>query len=110
MRILLTMIYIYLFVFISWILFLSVMSLKTHRHELGPVAKIHGYALLGIGLAVDLVLTVVIGSVLFLSPPRELTLTGRLKRHKADGGWRGRMAAWVCEKLLNQFDAGGHHC
>jgi len=110
MKLLLLALAAYLMMFASWVLYLAVMALKPHRREMGIVAKIHAYALLVIGLVVDLVLTVVIGSALFLSWPREATLTGRLKRHKAEGGWRGKVAAWICDRLLNQFDPDGKHC
>ena len=97
MKILLTVLLAYATLFVSWILYLAVMNLKAHRAELGPVAKVHAYALLVIGLVVDLFLTAVVGSALFLAPPRESTFTGRLKRHKLEGGWRGAVASWICE-------------
>jgi len=85
MKIILTLLSAYATMFVSWILYLAVMNLKAHRAELGPVAKVHAYALLWIGLIVDLFLTAVVGSVLFLAPPKEWTFTGRLKRHKREG-------------------------
>ena len=100
----------YVTMFVSWILYLAVMKLKQHRRELGPVAKVHAYLLLAIALIVDLFLTLFVGTLLFLAVPKELTLTARLKRHQIEGGWRARVAAWICQKLLNQFDPGGKHC
>jgi len=100
----------YLFAFLCWILYLAVMSLATHRKEMGLVVKAHALLLLAVAYPLDLVLNVVVGSVVFLSPPLEFTFTGRLKRHQREGGWRGSLAAWVCKNLLNAFDPDGHHC
>ncbi len=33
----------------------------------------------------------------------------RLKRHKYDAGWRGRVARWVAAHLLDAFDPNGKH-
>lgn len=95
---------------LCWVLYISVMAFRAQRDNLHPLVKAHAYVVLGIGLAFDLILTVVIGSVLFLAPPKDLTLTGRLKRHRAEGGWRGNVAGWLCTNLLNPFtgDKEGH--
>ena len=96
----------------SWVLYLAVMNLARYRDRMHPVAKAHAYALLGFALAVDLVLTVVVGTLLFLDWPRELTLTARLKRYHAEaaGTWRDSVARWICQHLLDQFDPDGDHC
>jgi len=98
------------FLVICYFFYLAVMNLKRYRGDLGPLAKAFGYSGLALGLVLDLILTVVIGTVLFLAIPRDLTLTGRLKRHKAEGGWRGKIAEFICTKLLDQFDPSGSHC
>ena len=111
MELLLTVLMGYALMVVSWLLFLAVMNLKAHRDTLHPVAKAHAYLLLAVGLVVDLALTVVVGSILYLDPPREWTLTGRLKRYRAGpDDWRKILATWICEHLLNQFDPGGNHC
>ena len=97
------------FLVVCWFFYLAVMNLKVHVKELGPVAKVFGYYGLLLGLVLDLILTLVF-TLVFWSPPKELTLTGRLKRHRAEGGWRGTIAAYICDKLLNQFDPSGKHC
>lgn len=93
---------------LSWLFYLAIMHLKRVRDDLHPVAKAHAYLLLSAGLVLDVVLNAVVGSVLFLEPPRELLLTSRLKRLKRGDGWRAKLADWVCEHLLEQFDEG--HC
>ena len=110
MNLLFTFIGLYAFTVLCWVLYLAVMSLARHRHELRPVAKIHAYMLLAVAYPLDIVLNVIVGTLVFISPPLELTLTGRLKRHQRDGGLRGKMAAWVCTHFLNTFDPDGHHC
>lgn len=109
--ILITLFSTYFFVLACWITYIAVMNFRARRDTLHLAVKINAYVVLGIGLVLDLILTVVIGTVIFLSPPRlphELTFTARLKRHRAGGGWRAMLAAWICEKLLNPFVADGH--
>jgi len=114
MKIVLLALSAYATLFVSWVLYLAVMNLKEHRHELGPVAKVHAYVLLAVGLVVDLFLTAVIGTVIFADPPKEWTFTGRLKRYHQPpynpGTWRYKVARWICEHLLDQFDPKGKHC
>ena len=101
---------VYGFVFLCWVLYLAVMSLSEHRDEMGWIAKGHAMALLAIAYPLDLVLNVVVGTVIFAALPREFTLTTRLKRHQREGGWRGKLAAWICKNLLNAFARDGGHC
>lgn len=99
----------YVLAVLTWIFYLAAYHLVPLRKELHPVAKAHAYVIVGIGLALDVILNVVVATVLFVDPPRELLLTTRLKRYKAGpDGWRRSFADWVCEHLLNQFDEG--HC
>ncbi len=63
------------------------------------------------GYALDVFVQVVVASVVFLDPPRDWTLTGRLKRYIAGPeGIRERVAVWMCANLLNTFDPDGRHC
>ena len=99
---------IYLFLLLCWVTYIAVMSFRAQQGALSSIVRANAYVVLGIGLVLDLILTVVIGTVIFMSPPRELTFTARLKRHRAGGGWRSTVAAWVCDNLLNPFVTGGH--
>lgn len=97
----------------TWIFYLAVMNLAPHRGQLHPVAKAHAYALLGVGLALDLVLNFVVGTILFLKHPQDWLLTGRLTRYIKDeqeARWRRATALWLCRHLLDQFDPKGGHC
>ncbi|NIP73025.1 MAG: hypothetical protein GWO16_08345 [Gammaproteobacteria bacterium] len=98
----------YALVVLTWLFYIAVMHLRRVRHELHPVARAHAYVLLAVGLALDLALNVVVGTILFLEPPHDPLFTGRLQRWKGRAGRRGAIARWICEHLLEQFDPG--HC
>lgn len=103
----------YALVVATWLFYLAIMAISPHKSNLHPVAKAHAYVLLAVALALDVVLNVVVGTVLFLDPPRELLMTDRLKRYlarEAPQSWRRAIAAWVCKHLLDQFDPDGNHC
>lgn len=61
-------------------------------------------------LALDVLLNVTLGTLLFFERPelRRLTFTMRCKKHMNALNWRGRIARWVCDGWLNPFEAG--HC
>lgn len=101
----------YLFMVVTWVMYLAIMKLYKHKDNLYPIAKAHGYVLLAIGLIMDTILNVVIATILLLQLPREFLLTTRLKRNIYQGrGWRRTVSLWVCEHLLDQFDPNGKHC
>lgn len=102
----------YAFLMLCWVLYLAVMNLSAHKDFMGPVAKVHAYALLIIAYPVDFLLNVVIGTVLFLDRPRDMLFTGRLKRYHttAAGTWRDAIATWICRNLLDPFAPDGRHC
>lgn len=110
MTIILTLLYVLGFLLLCWVTYVAVMSFRAVRDQLHPVVKVLAYIVLAIGLVLDLILTYVIGTVMFLSLPKlkEFTFTARLKRHRVEGGWRSTVAIWICEKLLNPFVIGGH--
>jgi len=111
MTILLILLYVAAFMLECWVLYIAVMSFKAKQDTLHPVVKVLAYVILVFGLILDFFLTFIIGTVLFLSLPKfkgEWTFTARLKRHRSEGGWRGKAAAWICEQLLNPFVVGGH--
>ena len=93
------------------VFFLAVMTLKRAKDAglLGFWAKVFGYPVLFIGLALDFLANVLVLSVLLLELPREGTVTSRLKRHNATStGWRKAVAVWA-EPLLDPFDPSGDH-
>jgi hypothetical protein len=96
----------------TWGYYLSVMHLKSARDEgrLTVAAKALGYPWLAVGYVVDVIFNAIVGSILFLEPPRELLFTSRVSRLNDRPGWRGALARWVCANLLDPFDPDGHHC
>lgn len=94
-----------------WILFLGVMNLKGARDAgtLGPIAYKLGVPILIAGYALDFAVNVVVLSVAMLEPPRETTVTARLKRHRDADDWRGRLSRWLAAHLLDPFDPDGRH-
>jgi hypothetical protein len=104
----------YALVVMTWVFYLAAMNLMPHLKTMHPIARAHAYAVVVIALALDVVINVIVGTVLFLDPPRELLLTNRLKRYQLDarwgGTWRASLAFWLCTHLLDQFDPNGDHC
>jgi len=94
-----------------WLHYLAVMNLKgaRDRGQLTGVAKMVGIPLLASGYVLDFLVNLGPMSVLLFEPPREMTVTARLKRHKYREGWRGRVSRWFAEHLLDPFDPSGRH-
>jgi hypothetical protein len=110
---LLTMVGLYGLAFVTWLCYLAAMNVLPRRHALHPVAKAHAYVLVAIGLTLDFVLHVFVGTLLFLKAPQDWLLTGRLTRYVHDEGeaaWRRTAARWICKHMLDQFDPDGCHC
>ncbi len=56
----------------------------------------------------DVILNWTVVTLLFFDLPRERTITDRLHRYQATPGRRAQLSRWVCQYLLNPFDA--DHC
>lgn len=101
--------WVYAFIVTTWLFYVAIMHLIQVRDRLHPIAKIHAYVLAGIGVTLNAILNIVVATVLFADLPREPGLTKRLKRYKkGPEGWRKKVAVWICEHALDQFDSG--HC
>jgi len=101
---------IYLFV-VTWVLYLAVMNLRRNRDKLTPAAKVIAYPVAFIGVLVDAVFNIILGTLFFLELPKEWLFTHRLERHiKESLGYRKRFARWFCVNLLDPFDPDGVHC
>ena len=106
------MTYLLLSPWILWIIFAAVMRLKQVRDagKLTPAMKVFGYPALALGLAVDFVVNVVFGTLVFLQLPREMTLSSRLwKLSNGEEGWRKNLATWIRVQLLDGLDPAGVH-
>jgi hypothetical protein len=107
-----TLLALLLSVWALWVFYLAVMSLWRAKREglIGRYALVPGYATLVVGAVLDCLVNLTLMSLLFWDRPRELLLTARLKRLIRTGGWRGKLAYWVCRHLLNPFDPTNNHC
>lgn len=97
--------------YVLWVMFLAVMNLQRARDSgrLGPVAYQLGVPVLFAGYALDFIVNVTVCTVIFFEPPRETTVTARLKRHVRRIGWRADLAEWIAAHLLDPFDPSGRH-
>lgn len=97
-----------------WVLFVAILSIRDRLPRLPLPAKLIGYVVYyGFGLPANLLLNGVIGSIVFLDPPREVGFTRRLRRYLDDSHarpWRRKRARWLCDNLLNPFDTLSRHC
>jgi len=95
-----------------WVLYVAAMNFNRVDKAGFPIhwfVRANAKLVWFIALPVDLLLNL-LWSVILLDFPRELILSSKLKRLKAAGGWRGTIAAWTCQHILNPFDRDGHHC
>jgi hypothetical protein len=98
--------------YVLWGLFLAVMNLKQARDAatLPRAALIAGIPLLWVGYLLDFVLNVTLASLLFLEPPREMTLSKRFQRwSRQQPGRRQRIAFHALSLFLHPFDRSGGH-
>lgn len=96
---------------VLWVFFLAVMHLREAR-DAGKIPRFAyppAMATLFVGYLLDFAVNVVVLTIVMLELPHETTVTTRLKRHKDDGNWRGRIARWVAAQLLDPFDPDGKH-
>jgi hypothetical protein len=104
-----TAVFVLLFIYVTWLLYITVMHLRRVRDQLSRPVQWLAWPAVSVGVACDVLLNVLVGSLLFADPPRELLVTSRLKRYQAaPNTWRARLARWLCAHLLNPFDE--RHC
>src|SRR5574337_1262725 len=102
-----------LVVWLLWVWYVCIMRLKMLRDAgtLTKAQKVFGYPALAVGLILDLFVDLVIGSILFLEWPNELTLSTRLWRLSNDPNetWRRKLALAIRTQLLDTVDPAGVH-
>jgi len=89
----------------------SVMAFKKVKDD-GVLETLHwssksiGYSFLYTGLVVDMLLNIVVMTVLFIEPPKEILTTSRIKRfyHQPRAGYRHRLAKFFAKNYLLPFD------
>ena len=97
--------------YLLWVFYLAVMSLKRAR-DAGTLSKLAlalGYPVLIVGWILDFIGNVIPMSIILMELPREMTITARLKRHhKSESGYR-KAVADLAETILDAFDPSGNH-
>jgi len=97
----------------TWFFYLAIMNLKRARDNdtLTPAIKVLGFPLTIVGALCTTALNIIVGTLIFLEPPRELAFTDRLKRHwrSKRWTWRKRVSDWIFTNLLDTFDPDGDH-
>lgn len=94
-----------------FVFYAAVMNIKRVRDmgRLSWFGKVLGYPTLLIGLVLDLLVNMLLMTPLLLELPRELTVTGRLKRHHREStGWRLAVVKFF-EPVLDPLDPSGDH-
>ena len=107
-------------------LYAAVMNFKRAK-DAGKLSKAGlalGYPYFAIGMLLDVYCNTIPLSIILWEYPQwfvmdgwkmtigrmELTVSQRVTRHSQFGGWRGDVARWFCEDLLNSLDPSGLHC
>ena len=95
-----------------WQFYKIVMWLKKKKDKLKhhPVWFLLGYILAVVFALCDGVYNITLGTIIFRQLPAEFYFTSRLKRNKANPGWRGELATFICEQMLDPYDPSGDHC
>lgn len=62
-----------------------------------------------ISLLLDLINNLTVFSLIFAELPKEWLVTDRLKRHAKENTFRGKLARWIANTILNSFDPSGNH-
>lgn len=95
-----------------WVHFLAVMKLQDVllRGELKGQPYMLGRVVLTFGLLADLIWQLIPASIQYLDLPRELTVSGRIKRLCNTGtGWRKEKAEKFRDTWLKPYDSTGGH-
>jgi len=93
----------------GWILFITYAGVAAKWDILPHPLRVALIPVGAVGGAMDVTFNLTVATIVFFDLPHEFTLTRRLARYKAGAdGWRKDVAAWVCARMLDVFQAG--HC
>ena len=111
--------YIVLSVFVFWFLlnafytlYLAAINVWDNRQGVSPWVMVLAAPTLIAMVLIDCFMNCTLFTVLMLDLPREIFVTTRMKRYRAEGtnSWRKTFATVLCTKVLNPFDPTKHHC
>lgn len=80
-----------------------------HERKLNGLLWVLCLPFVAISWVIDVAHNVTVFTVVFCELPRELTVTERLKRHVKQQTFRGKLARWIADTLLNSFDHTNNH-
>lgn len=105
------LIYILLELYLFFLLYVASMGMiRAHKErKLNLMLWIMCTPFVVISLIVDFLNNVFVFTFLFAELPKELTVTERLKRHVKEHTFRGKLARFIGDTLLNAFDPTGNH-
>ena len=108
-------VFIALYLYAFWVAYIAVMgAYRAHLSgRLVGVQRALAVPLVAIGFALDIIAQYTLATVLFADLParREHLVTDRLQRYmRSPETWRGRVAQYICDNLLDPFDPSGDHC
>ena len=108
------MIWLYLIIadlYLFFIMYVASMGMiRAHAEKkLNGVLWVLCIPFVAISLVIDFINNMTVFSLIFAELPRELLVTDRLKRHAKQHTFRGKMARWFGDVLLNPFDHSGNH-
>ena len=88
----------------------SMAMIRAHAEKkLNGVLWVLCLPFVAISIVLDFINNVTLFTILFAELPREWLVTARLKRHAKQQTFRGKMARWLGDILLNPFDHTGDH-
>ncbi|GAB2181824.1 hypothetical protein DLREEDagrD3_20470 [Denitratisoma sp. agr-D3] len=94
--------------YVFYFAFLAVMALRNRWSNLYTVTKVIVIPGVLVAVLFDILFNWTVATVLFLDLPREATFSQRLGRYIPRSDWRGSLARWICSRLLDPFEIGGH--
>jgi hypothetical protein len=103
----------YAFMSCFWFIYVGIMGIyRAHlTKRIRAMALFVAAPFVVIGYLIDVFANVILASLFFLDPPRELLFTSRLIRYKKVGkGLRFVISSWICFNLLDPFDPSETHC
>ena len=96
--------------YVTLTLYLAVMNLSRHKDTLDNQQKIIFFPIVLVGILCDVLFRWTVGVVILADVTPCWLFTDVLKRHVKEDTWRGKIARFMCSKLLNKFDPSGEHC
>jgi hypothetical protein len=108
-----TFLLILLGLYVFWNLYVYTMGIYRAflQKRLKGLSLIMSAPILALMFALDIAMQYTVAWLVFWDKPRDIFVTGRLRRYIKQGeGWRYKLADVMCKYLLDPFDPTGAHC